>query len=173
MSKGKWVIGGLIFVMILLCMMSIYLQRQYVNMRIAYNRADREYIMLQADYQLLYDSYYLYEKKVVAILNSSKNVYWASDSSAYMLLNDSNFIFSFYKKPRMDNDPILWLSDSPTVDENHTGKYQNLGKIQPLKSHQFFKGKLEGWEQAIIVAPALSTKSGTYPSSAVTSVISF
>lgn len=173
MSKGKWVIGGLIFVIILLCMMSIYLQRQYFNMRIAYNRADREYIMLQSDYKLLYDSYYLYEKKVLAILNSSKNVYWASDSSAYLVMNDSNFIFSFYKKPRMDNDPILWLSDSPAVDENYTGKYQSLGKIQPLKSHQFINGKLEGWEQAIIVAPALSNKSGTYPSSAVISVISF
>jgi hypothetical protein len=129
--------------------------------------------MLQADYQLLYDSYYLYEKKVLAILNSSKNVYWASDSSAYMVINDSNFIFSFYKKPRMDKDLILWLSDAPNVNANHTGKYQNLGKINALKSHQFLIGKLEGWEQALMIAPAISTKSGTYPKASPITVISF
>lgn len=136
-------------------------------MQMMYNRVDAENIVLKKDYEKLYDAYYSYDKKILKILEVNENVFWAKDSSAYVIVNDSNIFFSFYKKPKMEGGEYLWFSDSKVIDSNHSGKYYKIGVVDTLKPHQFFLGTMEGWETNMLVSSMISLKSGDYPSSKV------
>jgi hypothetical protein len=114
-------------------------------MRISYNRADRDYAMLKQDYEKLYTAYYSYDKKVLKILEGNQHVFWAEDSSAYVIKNNDGFLFSFYKKPRMDREYFLWLQKSATFD------YLYCGQVDTLKPHQFITMKYKGdFSKAIV-----------------------
>lgn len=111
--------------------MSIYMQREYNIMRISFNRADRDYAMLKKDYEKLYEAYYSYDKKILKILEGSKNVFWAEDSSAYVVKTNNTYVFSFYKKPRMQNAEYdLWI-------ESPASAYGYIARVNELKPHEF------------------------------------
>lgn len=173
MGKSRLVIGILIVVCIILCMFTIYKHTQYNNMRIAYNIKDRESITLKEDYEKLYKAYYEYDKKVLEILKFSDKVYWAEDSSGYVIKDGKNLFFSFFKKGQIEIGSSVWLSSQKEVDSNHTGKYFDFGPSDSLKSHQFRFKVLEGWERAIIVSPMVSLKTGNFPTSKSSCTISF
>lgn len=138
MGKRKLITGGLVFLILLLCMISIYLQRQFNNLQVAFNRVDREYIMLQADYKNLYEAYYSYDKKILKILEGNPHVLWAQDSSAYVVKIKDSFIFCFYKKPKMEVEMNLWIETEvafsglpyQTINESY-------GRVDNLKPHEW------------------------------------
>ena len=151
MGKRKLIMGGLVFLIIMLCVMTIYLLRQNGNMTIAYNRTDRELIMLKADYsrlsgdyEKLYKSYYDYDKKILEILKFSDKVYWAEDSSAFCLYDGKETaLFSFYKKPRMDGEYFLWPSMTgidKIIDGTVKFNYSEMVfRVDTLKPNQFIQ----------------------------------
>jgi hypothetical protein len=171
MGKWKLITAGLVMVCIILCMMTIYVQRSYNNMRISYNRADRDYAMLKADYEKLYAAYYSYDKKIVKILEGNEHVFWAADSSAYVIKNNDEFLFSFYKKPKILDTGFLWFSDNHLIEADYKDKYRNLGRVDSLKPNQYFSGTLEGWEKFVIVSEKISLKTGAYPSAKIISIV--
>jgi len=124
----------------------LYMNREYNVMRLAYSRADREYLELKNDYEKLYDAYYSYNKKIAGILHTNHNVYWSKDSTTYLIVNDTNVFFSFYKKPRMDKEMHLWVT-------NPSGEPMDLGKINELKPHQFLSFKRKKEQHQIFIAP--------------------
>ena len=134
MGKSKIAIYGLITLATILCMMTIYMQMQNNKLRITNNRVEGDYEILKQDYEKLYAAYYSYDKKILEILKFSEKVYWAKDSSAFVVGN----CFSFYKKPRMEKEYYLWGE----VYKLQSGsflmvEYFNLGRVDSLKPHQF------------------------------------
>jgi hypothetical protein len=148
MKKWKFIVGGLVLVIIILCMMTFYLNGSNRNFQVQINRMDREHEDLKKDYEKLYAAYYSYDKKVLEILKFSDKVFWTEDSSFYVLydINKEIAFFAFYKKPRMQKEFFLW----PEVVVKGTGEIDRdssraiyFEKIRPrvdtLKPHQFIK----------------------------------
>lgn len=148
MGKRKIAIYGLVFLVIILCMITIYMQRENNKLRITNNRVDGDYEMLKKDYEQLYAAYYSYDKKILEILRFSDKVYWAEDSSAYVIKSESKFLFAFYKKPKMEEKYfLLWSSD-----ELNSKNYIELARADTLKPHQFISKEFTGKEKFFIVA---------------------
>jgi hypothetical protein len=166
MRKWKIIIAALVILCIMLCMMTIYMEREYRSVQMVNSRNESDLYVLKKDYDKLYAAYYSYDKKILKILEGNKNVFWAKDSSTYVVKNENEFLFSFYKKPKM-NGEYLWFSNSLVIDPNHTGRYKCLGAVDTLKPHQFIKGNIEGWETAIVISSKISIKSGDYPGSKI------
>jgi len=158
----KFITAGLVLVIIILCMMTFFLNGSNKNLLIQLNRADREKAQLNADYEKLYTAYYSYDKKVLKLLENNPNVFWAQDSSAYVVKN----CFSFYKKPRMDKPHYLWLYYKEKVNIQAgitltTSNYHLQDRIDSLKSHQFFcfDRELGNNFESIFIAPLSATES--------------
>lgn len=156
----KFVTAGLVLVIIILCMMTFFLNGSNKNLLIQLNRMDREKAQLNADYEKLYAAYYSYDKKVLKLLESNPSVFWAEDSSGYVVKN----CFSFYKKPRMESSYFLWLYyknkvNKPLGINTVPSNFQKQDKVDSLKSHQLFCFRPEEGVDydAILIAP-LSSK---------------
>jgi len=128
-------------------MTTLYMNREYSTMRLAFNRSDREHLDLKKDYERLYEAYYSYDKKIAGILRTNQNVFWSKDSTTYLIVNDTNVFFSFYKKPRMDEEMHLWTT-------NPSGERIDLGKINELKPHQFLSFSRTSDQHEIFISPA-------------------
>ncbi len=157
-NKRKYITIGLVILIVILCMMSFYMVWQFNHMQIAYNRVNREQTMLKSDYtrlvddyEKLYRAYYSYDKKILKLLEGRKDVFWAKDSSAYVVRSNGVFLFSFYKKPKMPQTHYLWSSDGEDEYKLY-GKYEDHGAIDTLKPHQIFTGKSSGKEKLFLVA---------------------
>jgi hypothetical protein len=146
MKKWKFITAGLVLLILILCMMTFYMNGKARNLEIQVNRMDREHEDLKRDYENLYGAYYSYDKKILKILEYSDKVWWTEDSSFYALYDVEKEIalFAFYKKPRMEKEYLLW----PEVMDKGTGEMSKdssrslyFEKIQPrvdtLKPHQF------------------------------------
>lgn len=112
-------------------------------MRIAYNIKDRELITLKEDYEKLYGAYYSYEKKILKLLEGNENVFWSEDSGAYIVNRKEDFLFAFYKKPRMEGEYFLWpfVLDSFELEGGYSYSHSALNdycfRVDTLKPHQF------------------------------------
>ena len=158
MGKRKIAIYGLIALAIILCMMTIYMQMQNNKLRITNNRVEGDYETLKNDYEKLYAAYYSYDKKILEILFFLDTVYWAEDSSAYMVSDGTLSLFSFYHKPAMQKECNIWLRavnhDKTTAYLGNKPKIFYKGpRIDQLKPHQFqfIKQRLK-WIDAVMVA---------------------
>ena len=137
MNKRNLIVGGLILVIVILCMMSIYLQRQSENLLIQCNRMDRELAMMRKDYEKLYSAYYSYEKKILKILEGNEQVYWDADSAAYAVKTRRGFIFSFYKKPKMYEECYVWWFRQKSTKSGYVlPVYIKAERVDTLKPHQ-------------------------------------
>jgi hypothetical protein len=130
-TKWKFITAGLVLVILILCMMTFYLNSSNRNLLIQLNRMDREKGEYQRDYEKLYNAYYSYDQKILKILESNQNVFWAKDSSGYVVKGKNEFLFSFYKKPRMNSEFFLYQFGS--VDRY----WGDPLRIDSLKPHQF------------------------------------
>lgn len=138
MVKWKLITAGLLVLSIILCMMTIYTQREYYFMQMMYTRVEAENIVLKKDYEKLYDAYYSYDKKILKSLEANEHVFWARDSSAYVVKNENEFLFSFYKKPKMEHEMNLWISTEIAIKGlSFQTIYENFGRVDTLKPHQF------------------------------------
>ncbi len=158
----KFITAGLVLVIIILCMMTFFLNGSNKNLLIQLNRADREKAQLSEDYEKLYAAYYSYDKKVEKLLETHPNVFWAQDSSAYVVKNGDSFLFSFYKKPRMYGEQYLFLRHKVSLPTATTwwDMDDNVGRVDTLKSHQFifFSSSIP---ELVFVSGAIDSKSDT------------
>jgi len=157
MGKNRILTIGLIIIIGILCLMTIYMLRRNKNLNIAYNRKEREYAILKKEYEKLYDYYYAYDQKIATLLNYTPNEIWATDSSSYIIGSREKFMFSFFKKPKLDSTYFAWIhwikflpveGPSGTVDV-----YRNCGQVDTLKPHQWLIVNPETWPDQLIVAP--------------------
>lgn len=138
MNRWKFITAGLVLVIIILCMMTFYLNGKHHNLEIQVNRMDREHEDLKKDYEKLYKAYYSYDKKVLKLLEGNPNVFWARDSSAYMMRLRDGYFFSFYKKPRMENKCFLWWIKWEHAENGSSYfSYTQSLRVDSLKPHQF------------------------------------
>lgn len=153
MGKRKIAMYGLIALVFILCMMTIYVQMENNKIRIMNNRADRELEMLKKDYEKLYKAYYEYSLKEKKILSMVDSVFWADDSSAYIIKTNQTGLFTFFKKPKIVamGEHHLWLSDNGKFT-GHIPLYTDFGRVDTLKPHQFIRIPLESWEGSLFVA---------------------
>jgi hypothetical protein len=162
MSKSKWIITGLVVLIIILCMMTIYVQSEYGNMRIAYTRVNEDYASMKVDYEKLYTAYYDYDKKVKYLLvNHGENVNWADDSSAYFIKKFGFFTFAFLSKPKMEDEYHLWVHHTKPASLAHDTTLINSyswdgGRVDTLKPHQFITRLILLPPDRVFVAPSLS-----------------
>ena len=172
MGKRKLAIYGLVILAVMLCMMTIYMQMQNNKLRVTNNRVEGDYATLKKDYEKLYAAYYSYDKKILEILKFSDKVYWAKDSSAYVIGN----CFSFYKKPRMEKEYYLWVYKVDKVYECRSGysNYQLEGRVDTLRPHQFFSN-IHPYDRAnsCLIAPISKSNSDLPDTNLVITSISF
>ncbi len=140
--------------------MTFLLNGRYRNLQIQINRMDREHMDLKKDYEKLYSAYYSYDKKVLKLLESNPNVYWAEDSSAYMVESKSDFLFAFKNKPNISGEYFLWIlqMDSIEVDDGYSYSQYVIdnARIDTLKPHQLMSIDYVDNFMGVIVAPKSS-----------------
>jgi hypothetical protein len=164
MKKWKFITAGLVLLILILCMMTFYMNGKARNLEIQVNRMDREHEDLKRDYENLYGAYYSYDKKILKILDGNPNVFWAKDSSAYVVKNENEFLFSFYKKPRMMEE--FFLYQFGPVDY-----YNVLCRIDTLKPHQYEliqPGTFQEFKGLFVAHPVNIKESTDYPDTSST-----
>jgi hypothetical protein len=118
--------------------MTFYLNGSNRNFQVQINRMDREHEDLKKDYEKLYAAYYSYDKKIAAILKFSDHIFWDKDSAGYLINNKEQYLFAFYKKPRMVNPCYaFWYQEQWPTDHYPAISYNNLGRMDTLKPHEF------------------------------------
>lgn len=159
--KWKIITAVSIVVTIILCMMTIYTQREYNYVQMVNMRTESDMVVLKQDYEKLYDAYYSYNKKVLKILEGNDNVYWSKDSSSYIVYTHRKYLFGFNKKPSLQNSEHLWAKyEISLAGLPFQTMVDDLGQVDTLKPHQFIMIHQMGMPVEFFLTPKKTSSTG-------------